>query len=251
MTGPGPYKPPRYKPRGWGEELRRRQHNAGMSAWELADLLGVHEHDISLDHLPNQPLHVVLELACRLDLHPGDRTRYAAQVYDHPRYFDAQFPAEPAPGSEGRRRFVHGLSNRPDQLPVRQLKEPVAVVFAQGSVMGDDHDRPREPLHRLEELFDEQQAEVVGGFLEHGFEAVTIAEIAAAAQVAKMTVTNYFPRKEDLALDFHETFRGSLAAAVASRRAGESALNGLRREYLAAVARQDALASFCGPAFAR
>jgi hypothetical protein len=96
----GPYKPPRYKPRGWGEELRRRQHNAGMSAWELADLLGVHEADISLDHLPNQPLHVVLELARRLDLHPADLTPYAAGVYDRPRYFDAQLPPEPAPGTD-------------------------------------------------------------------------------------------------------------------------------------------------------
>lgn len=100
MTGPGPYKPPRYKPRSWGEELRRRQHHAGMTAWELADLLGVHEHDISLDHLPNQPLHVVLELARRLDLHPSDLTPYAAEVYNHPRHFDAQFPTEPAPGTD-------------------------------------------------------------------------------------------------------------------------------------------------------
>ncbi|MER6604186.1 hypothetical protein ACWDBC_35190 [Streptomyces parvus] len=96
----GPYKPPRYKPRGWGEELRRRQHNAGMSAWELADLLGVHETDITLDHLPNQPLHVVLELARRLDLHPGDLTPYAADVYHHPRYLDTQNPPEPAPGTD-------------------------------------------------------------------------------------------------------------------------------------------------------
>ncbi|MGW5677000.1 hypothetical protein ACWEV4_18305 [Streptomyces sp. NPDC003860] len=93
----GPYKPPRYKPRGWGEELRRRQHNAGMSARELADLLGVHEADITLDHLPDQPLHIVLELARRLDLHPADLTPYAADVYDRPRYFDAQLPPEPAP----------------------------------------------------------------------------------------------------------------------------------------------------------
>ncbi|MFF0475000.1 TetR/AcrR family transcriptional regulator [Streptomyces sp. NPDC004284] len=88
-------------------------------------------------------------------------------------------------------------------------------------------------------------------FLERGFEAVTIAEIAVAAQVAKMTVTNYFPRKEDLALDFHETFRDSLAAALESRREGESALAGLRRAYLEAVAQEGALAGFSGPAFAR
>ncbi|WP_030800324.1 TetR/AcrR family transcriptional regulator [Streptomyces sp. NRRL S-337] len=88
-------------------------------------------------------------------------------------------------------------------------------------------------------------------FLERGFEAVTIADIATAAQVAKMTVTNYFPRKEDLALDHHETFRRSLAVALTSRHEGESALVGLRREYLAAVARHDALVGFSGQAFAR
>ncbi|GAB2452824.1 TetR family transcriptional regulator [Streptosporangium sandarakinum] len=88
-------------------------------------------------------------------------------------------------------------------------------------------------------------------FIEHGFEKVTIAEIAAAAQVAKMTVTNYFPRKEDLALDTHETFIASLARTVAARAEGESALAALRREFLAAVERHDAVIGFSGPDFAR
>jgi AcrR family transcriptional regulator len=38
-------------------------------------------------------------------------------------------------------------------------------------------------------------------FVERGFEAVTLDEIAAAAKVSKMTVFNYFARKEDLMLD--------------------------------------------------
>ncbi|GAA2370380.1 PT domain-containing protein [Streptomyces cuspidosporus] len=88
-------------------------------------------------------------------------------------------------------------------------------------------------------------------FLERGFEAVTIAEIAAAAQVAKMTVTNYFPRKEDLALDYHEPFTAALAHTVAGRREGESALAALRREYLAAVERHDPAIGFTGSEFAR
>ncbi|MFG1751940.1 TetR/AcrR family transcriptional regulator [Streptosporangium sandarakinum] len=88
-------------------------------------------------------------------------------------------------------------------------------------------------------------------FIEHGFEKVTIAEIAAAAQVAKMTVTNYFPRKEDLALDTHETFIASLARTVAARAEGESALAALRREFLAAAERHDAVIGFSGPDFAR
>ncbi|WP_433509734.1 TetR/AcrR family transcriptional regulator [Nonomuraea sp. CA-143628] len=88
-------------------------------------------------------------------------------------------------------------------------------------------------------------------FIERGFEAVTITEIAAAAQVAKMTVTNYFPRKEDLALDHHETFAASLARTVADRSAGESALAALRREFLAGVERHDAVIGFSSQGFAR
>lgn len=33
-----------------------------------------------MDALPNQPLHVVLELARRLDLHPADLTPYARGI---------------------------------------------------------------------------------------------------------------------------------------------------------------------------
>jgi AcrR family transcriptional regulator len=40
-----------------------------------------------------------------------------------------------------------------------------------------------------------------GLFLSRGFDNVTVAEVAEAAGVAKMTVFNYFPRKEDLFLD--------------------------------------------------
>ncbi|MFG2006361.1 TetR/AcrR family transcriptional regulator [Spirillospora sp. NPDC048911] len=88
-------------------------------------------------------------------------------------------------------------------------------------------------------------------FLERGFDKVTIADVAAAAQVAKMTVTNYFPRKEDLALDLHEVFVGLLAKIVRERAPGESALAALRRAYLAAVAAHDPVIGFSGPAFAR
>ncbi|MBO3676698.1 TetR/AcrR family transcriptional regulator [Streptomyces sp. NEAU-YJ-81] len=88
-------------------------------------------------------------------------------------------------------------------------------------------------------------------FMERGFEAVTIAEIATAAQVAKMTVTNYFPRKEDLALDYHETITTALARTVAGRPTGESALTALRRAYLAAVERHDPVVGFSSPEFAR
>ncbi|ELS53985.1 TetR/AcrR family transcriptional regulator [Streptomyces viridochromogenes] len=88
-------------------------------------------------------------------------------------------------------------------------------------------------------------------FIAQGFERTTLAEIAAAARVAKKTVTNYFTRKEDLALDHQEEFATSLARTVATRHPGESALAALRRAFADAVAAQDPVAGFSGQEFAR
>ncbi|GAB3566313.1 TetR family transcriptional regulator [Amycolatopsis endophytica] len=90
-----------------------------------------------------------------------------------------------------------------------------------------------------------------GLFLAKGFEHTTIAEIAEAARVAKKTVTNYFPRKEDLAFDHQEEFVESLARTVVARGPGESALGALRSGCLDAIARQDPVAGFAGPEFSR
>ncbi|MER5218686.1 TetR/AcrR family transcriptional regulator [Streptomyces sp. NPDC002838] len=90
-----------------------------------------------------------------------------------------------------------------------------------------------------------------GLFLAQGFERTTIAEIAAAARVAKKTVTNYFPHKEDLALDHQDAFTASLAATVTGRQAGESALSALRRAFADAATDADPVAGFSGPDFAR
>ena len=40
-----------------------------------------------------------------------------------------------------------------------------------------------------------------GLFMLRGFDNVTVAEVAEAANVSKMTVFNYFPRKEELFFD--------------------------------------------------
>ncbi|MEV0586557.1 TetR family transcriptional regulator [Nonomuraea sp. NPDC050310] len=88
-------------------------------------------------------------------------------------------------------------------------------------------------------------------FIDQGFEQTTIAEIAEAARVAKKTVTNYFARKEDLAFDHHEQFVATLAAIVAERAPGESALAALRRVFLEAAERQDPMLGFTRDGFAR
>ncbi len=55
-------------------------------------------------------------------------------------------------------------------------------------------------------------------FRQHGFDAVTVDEIAQAAGVSKKTVFNYFPTKEDLVLARAEDREDELVAAV--RRVG-------------------------------
>ncbi len=88
-------------------------------------------------------------------------------------------------------------------------------------------------------------------FAERGFEHVTIAEVADAANVSKMTVTNYFPLKEDLVFDQHEHITTLLARAVTTRPAGTSMLAAVRRAYSDALARMDPTLGFRGVAFAR
>jgi AcrR family transcriptional regulator len=59
-------------------------------------------------------------------------------------------------------------------------------------------------------------------FLERGFEAVTVTEVAAAANVSEKTVYNYFPTKESLVLDQIEGQIERLVGAVRDRVGGVS-----------------------------
>jgi AcrR family transcriptional regulator len=88
-------------------------------------------------------------------------------------------------------------------------------------------------------------------FVARGFDEVTIAQVADAAGVAKMTVTNYFPRKEDLVFDRADGIVRSLADVFAARAPGESLLAAIRRDYEARIARADVTLGLASPAFAR
>jgi AcrR family transcriptional regulator len=69
-------------------------------------------------------------------------------------------------------------------------------------------------------------------FDEHGFEAVTVAEVAQSADVSEGTVFNYFPTKEDLFYSPMEAFEAELVAAVRQRKPGESVAAAFRRFVL-------------------
>jgi AcrR family transcriptional regulator len=88
-------------------------------------------------------------------------------------------------------------------------------------------------------------------FVARGFDDVTIAQVADAAGVAKMTVTNYFPRKEDLVFDRAEAVERHLADVITARAPGDSMLAAIRRDYDEAVARADVTLGLSSPAFAR
>ncbi|MEU3961040.1 TetR/AcrR family transcriptional regulator [Streptomyces buecherae] len=74
-----------------------------------------------------------------------------------------------------------------------------------------------------------------GLFLERGFDAVTIAEIADAADVSVNTVYNYFPAKEDLFFDRSAGVVDRLPRYVRGREVGESAARGVLRQFTAEV----------------
>ena len=88
-------------------------------------------------------------------------------------------------------------------------------------------------------------------FTAKGFDEVTISEVADGAGVSKMTVTNYFPRKEDLVFDRAEVIIRSLADAIAARAPGESLLAAIRRDYSERVAAGDVTLGPPTAAFAR
>ncbi|MFI6288168.1 TetR/AcrR family transcriptional regulator [Streptomyces sp. NPDC051018] len=74
-----------------------------------------------------------------------------------------------------------------------------------------------------------------GLFVERGFDAVTIAEVAEAADVSVNTVYNYFATKEDLFLDRGDDLVEQLSRWVRGRDVGESAAAAVLRELRAEV----------------
>lgn len=76
-------------------------------------------------------------------------------------------------------------------------------------------------------------------FAERGYDGVTVAQIADAANVSVKTLFTYFDSKEDLVFGGEDEARDALLAAVRNRAPGQSALEAVRR-YLHGRADGDA-----------
>jgi AcrR family transcriptional regulator len=69
-------------------------------------------------------------------------------------------------------------------------------------------------------------------FAKRGFEHVSVAEVARAADVSEATVFNYFPTKEDLVYSGLEAFEDQLLRAVRERPQGETLIDAFGRFIL-------------------
>jgi AcrR family transcriptional regulator len=69
-------------------------------------------------------------------------------------------------------------------------------------------------------------------FIERGYDAVTVADVAREAGVSSVTVFNHFPRKEDLFLDRTVDAIDLLRSAVRDRSDGTAVLTSLREQSL-------------------
>jgi AcrR family transcriptional regulator len=77
-------------------------------------------------------------------------------------------------------------------------------------------------------------------FLERGFEATTLDDIAAAADISRRSFFHYFASKEDVVFAWQEEITAALIAAVAARPAGESMLTAAENATTAMVGQLDA-----------
>ncbi|MCX5411098.1 TetR/AcrR family transcriptional regulator [Streptomyces sp. NBC_00059] len=82
-------------------------------------------------------------------------------------------------------------------------------------------------------------------FLERGFDKVSVAEVAAAADISKPTLFRYFPAKEDLVLHRFADHEDESARVVAGRAEGTTPLDALRAHFLDGLDRRDPVTGLC------
>ncbi|MEU3854858.1 TetR family transcriptional regulator [Streptomyces sp. NPDC029554] len=76
-------------------------------------------------------------------------------------------------------------------------------------------------------------------FLEHGFDQVSVAQVAEAAEVSKRTVFAYFPAKEDLVVHRFADHEAEPARVVRARPRGVDPLSALRDHFLRGLRDRD------------
>lgn len=92
---------------------------------------------------------------------------------------------------------------------------------------------------KKQRMYAELSETAIALFLEKGFDKVSVAEIAAAAEISKPTLFRYFPAKEDLVLHRFQDHEDEASRIVAAHPQGKAALDALRDHFLAGLAQRD------------
>ncbi|MEV7346066.1 TetR family transcriptional regulator [Streptomyces sp. NPDC093544] len=92
---------------------------------------------------------------------------------------------------------------------------------------------------KKQRMYQEVSETAIGLFLEKGFDAVSVAEVAAAAEISKPTLFRYFPAKEDLVLYRFADHETEAARVVAGRAQGQSPTDALLEHFLDGLRRHD------------
>ncbi|MER5222316.1 TetR/AcrR family transcriptional regulator [Streptomyces flaveus] len=92
---------------------------------------------------------------------------------------------------------------------------------------------------KKQRMYQDVSEVAIGLFLERGFDAVSVAEIASAAEISKPTLFRYFPAKEDLVLHRFADHEDEAARVVDERAEGQSPLEALRVHFLGGLERCD------------
>lgn len=88
-------------------------------------------------------------------------------------------------------------------------------------------------------------AAAIGLFLERGFDAVGVAEVARVAEVSKRTLFAHFPSKEDLVLHRFAHHETDAADVVRARRPGQGPLAALREAFLRGLSERSPVTGLC------
>ncbi|MET7363601.1 TetR family transcriptional regulator [Streptomyces sp. NPDC005562] len=142
--------------------------------------------------------------------------------------------------SSARRTSDH-MSPAPGAAGAAGTSGAVGTPGAPGGLPAPGGLRARKKQRRYEEISET----AIALFLERGFEKVSVAEVAEAAEVSKPTLFRYFASKEDLVLHRFSDHEDEAARVVAARPAGTAALDALHRNFLAGLERNDPVTGLC------
>ncbi len=125
--------------------------------------------------------------------------------------------------------------NPRNQTKSKLLKEKTSLAASGATPSGATPGAPGLRARKRQQTRERLTRAAMALFLERGFEATTLDDIAAAADISRRSFFHYFASKEDVVLAWQEESTAALVAAVAARPASESMLTAAENAILAMV----------------